>query len=107
MPTIQVIVRSRFPQLTLAAHALAEKAVAKAALDIEAHAKANAPVDTGLLRNSIGARREGELAWVVESPVDYSVYQEYGTSRMAAHPYMTPAVEIVRPQLLDALRRIV
>lgn len=107
MPTIQVIVRSRFPQLTAAAHALAEHAVAKAAHDIEAHAKANAPVDTGLLRNSIGAHREGPAAWVVESPVDYSVYQEYGTSRMTAHPYMTPAVELVRPQLVAALRRIV
>ena len=107
MPTIKVIVRSRFPQLTVAAHALAEKAVAKAAHDIEGRAKAHAPVDTGLLRSSISARREDALAWVVESPVAYSVYQEYGTSRMAAHPYMTPAVEIVRPQLLEALRRIV
>ncbi len=107
MPTIRVVVKSRFPQLTVAAQALAEAAIAKAAHDIEAHAKAAAPVDTGLLRNSITSRREGRLAWVVESPVDYSVYQEYGTSRMAARPYMTPAVEIVRPRLLSALRGIV
>ena len=63
-------------------------------------------MDTGHLKNSIQARPEGLLVWRVESPADYSLYVEFGTRRMAARPFLTPAVEIVRPRLLEALRRI-
>lgn len=28
--------------------------------------------------------------------VEYGIYQEFGTSKMAAQPYMTPAVEAIR-----------
>lgn len=106
MGTVRVIVKSRVPQVRGAAVARAEQVTAKAAHDIEAHATAGAPVDTGLLRNSIAARGQG-LAWVVESPVDYSVYQEFGTSKMAAQPYMTPAAELVFPSFVAAMRSIV
>lgn len=105
MATVRITITNRFPAVKAAAHAVAERAIAKAAHDIEAHAKANAPVDTGLLQNSIVSRQEGD-GWVVESPVDYSEHVEYGTSRMAAQPFMHPAVEIVRPQLLAALKRL-
>jgi HK97 gp10 family phage protein len=105
MATVTVTMRSRIPQVVAAATAKAAMATAKAALDIEAHAKTRAPVDTGALKNAIAASGSG-LEWRVDSPVHYSVYQEFGTSRMAAHPYMVPAVEIVRPRYLAALKAI-
>lgn len=35
------------------------------------------------------------VTYVVGTPVEYSVYVELGTSRMAAQPYLRPAVERV------------
>ena len=35
----------------------------------------------------------GRAEWVVGTSVEYSVYVEFGTSRMAAQPYLRPAVE--------------
>ncbi|MCR4339334.1 MAG: HK97 gp10 family phage protein [Gemmatimonadaceae bacterium] len=81
-------------------------AVRKAAFDIEAQAKARAPVDTGNLRNSINASGDG-ADYRVDSPANYSLYQEFGTRKMAAHPYMIPAAELVKPALIAALKRIV
>jgi HK97 gp10 family phage protein len=102
---VSVIVVSRLPLIAAAAVAKAEEHTRKAAFDIEAHAKANAPVDTGNLRNSINTTGSG-LAYEVTSPAVYSVYQEYGTRKMAAHPFMTPAVELVRPAFLAAMRTL-
>ena len=70
----------------------------KTALDIEADAKALAPVDTGALRNSISTSIEGDgrfgaMAAEIGPTVDYGIYQEYGTSVMAAQPYMGPAFD--------------
>lgn len=109
MPTIstKIKVTSYVPQLTALARERAGVAVAKAAADIEAQAKARAPVDTGLLKNSINQREEDSLRRVVESPIHYSVYQEYGTHKMAAQPYMTPAVEFVAPSFEAAMRSLI
>lgn len=107
MATISVTVHSRFLSLAGSGASLVGRAIAKAARDIEAQAKARAPVDTGLLKNSIEASQERPYAWRVDSPVEYSVYQEFGTSKMPAHPYMVPAADSVRPSLMAALERIV
>lgn len=107
MATIQVQVNLKLDEVTARARANVDRAIAKAAFDTEAQAKQRAPVDTGLLRNSIRHERRGEAWFSVESPVSYSVYQEYGTSRMPAQPYMHPAVEAVRPSLMAALQKAV
>ncbi len=106
MPTIRVRVTSRVPQVTAQVRERAAVAIAKCALDIEANAKRFAPVDTGLLRNSITSHRLGPLDWEVESPVHYSVYQEFGTRFMRAQPYMTPATVLVGRSLEQAFRRL-
>lgn len=80
--------------------------VKKAAFDLEAQAKARAPVDTGHLRSSINTQEVTPVLYLVESPVHYSVYQEFGTRFMPAHPYMIPALEYVRPRLLEQIRAI-
>jgi HK97 gp10 family phage protein len=64
---------------------------------VQGHAQDKAPVDTGALKNSLEAEeRSGPLAWWVHDGVEYGIYQELGTSKMAAQPFLTPAVEIVR-----------
>lgn len=54
--------------------------------DIAEDAKRFAPVETGRLRDSI--RAEGNRVVV---GVDYWQYPEFGTSEMAAEPYLRPA----------------
>lgn len=59
----------------------------------ESYAKQLAPVDTGRLRNSITHAQLDENTEVIGSNVEYAPYQELGTSRMAAHPFLRPAAE--------------
>lgn len=61
--------------------------------DIAEQAQQNAPVDTGALRDSIEAEQSASLEWLVHDGVDYGIYQELGTSRMQAQPFVVPAVE--------------
>ena len=70
----------------------AQLVVAKTAHDIEADAKSLAPVDTGMLRNSIGSTISG-LSAEIGPTVHYAPYLEYGTRRMPPQPYMGPAAE--------------
>lgn len=52
-----------------------------------------APVDTGRLRDSITHEvDESEEAVYVGTNVEYAAYQEYGTSRMKAHPFLKPGI---------------
>lgn len=44
-----------------------------------------------------------ESTWVVGTNVKYSVYLEFGTSRMPAYPFMRPAVEYVMRNQADAI----
>lgn len=69
-----------------------DRALAAIAFQVLGIAKTKAPYDTGALSNSI----EVEKAWggyIVKDGVEYGVFQELGTSKMAAHPFMVPAVE--------------
>ncbi len=118
--------------MTAYIHERIEVATAKISLDIEAHAKQNAPVRTGFLRAAIqaepfeaagigselqasGASNEQITAstsgisshhWVVVSWAEYSAYQELGTYKMSAQPYMIPAAESVGPTANQAFRQI-
>lgn len=89
---------------------LAKAAVKKTAKDIEKSAKAMAPRDparppqdpsrkvTGNLRNSIKTSdlrsvSQGSPEAEVRASAKYAVYQEMGTSRMPARPFMGPAAD--------------
>lgn len=37
------------------------------------------------------------------APVEYSPYQEYGTYKMAAHPFMRPAIDETAPEMAGPL----
>jgi len=44
---------------------------------------------------------KGNIIANVGPSVDYAEYQEFGTSKMAAHPFLTPAVEKVAQKYND------
>lgn len=97
---------SKLPSIAAGMEPRAALAVAKAAADVEAHAKAVVPVDTGALRASIQARHVSALEAEVVAQQQYAIFVELGTSRMGAQPYMTPAADTVRPSFLAAIARI-
>lgn len=73
-----------------------DEAVARAleaiGLQAEGYAKMLAPVDTGRLRNSLTHTVEGNAAYIGTN-VEYAPYQEYGTRRTKAQPFLKPAVQ--------------
>jgi len=84
------------------------KALEASALVVEGDAKNLAPVDTGNLRNSITHEVEGKEARVGTN-VEYAPFVELGTVKMAAQPYLNPALEKnkgnIKKIFADAIRR--
>lgn len=80
--------------------------VRKTAFQIEADAKQRAAVDTGAMRGSIQAVMDTDLEATIAVGVDYAAYVEYGTYKMPAQPYMTPAAEAARPSFDAAFQKI-
>jgi HK97 gp10 family phage protein len=62
-------------------------------------------VDTGNLKNSIQARKRGELEWSVDVGAEYGVYLEYGTRAMDERPFMRPAVEQVEQAFVEGCKQ--
>lgn len=60
-------------------------------------------VDTGNLKNSVVANPRGALTWVVGIGAEYGVNLEYGTSKMAARPFVRPAINRMMKNLPDDL----
>jgi len=61
--------------------------------------------DTGRLASSMQFEIDG-LTGYVFTPVEYGPYLEFGTSRMAARPFLFPSVEEERPIFMKALKEI-
>jgi HK97 gp10 family phage protein len=77
------------------------------------------PVDTGSLRDSIRVERGGQgLHWreirvraggYIVNPktgrlVDYAVFVEYGTGKMAAQPFMQPAFDEIKDDIAGLIK---
>lgn len=84
----------------------AEEILEIAARQVEAAAKAEAPVDTNFLRDSFKVR-EKPLRRIIRATAEYAAYVEFGTSRQAAQPYFTPAIEAVRKPLMAAWKTLI
>lgn len=83
----------------------------KTATAINRDAKILAPVDTGNLRSSLGVTltgdgRAGTMRAEISPTASYAVHVEYGTSRMAAQPFLWPATERHVPAWMAALEQI-
>jgi len=84
--------------------------ITEAAILVQAQAAMRAPVRTGYLRNSIRVEKlpsPDDLEGVVGVGAHYGVYVEFGTRRMAARPYVAPAVDesekFIKKRLQDLL----
>ena len=88
---VKVKVTSRTKEVSAQFKKAVERGLTAAALLVEGDAKLRAPVDTGNLRSSITHTVSGDRA-TVHTNVQYAPYIEYSTSRMAAQPYLTPAL---------------
>jgi HK97 gp10 family phage protein len=86
-----------------------DEIIGKKAFEIEGDAKKLAPVETGALRASLNAERKSKspVRWVIQDGVEYGVFQELGTSRMAAHPFLVPAFEKRVKQLADEIGKAI
>ena len=126
-----IVVYDLLPEIAAKIEEVAAKVVRKTAFDIQAAAQANAPVDTGFLKNSIyvvtrdtstygqvqSPEADQTLLEQVEAPheqttaivavaANYGAYVEYGTVHGPAQPYLTPAVEKIKPEFDRALDKI-
>ena len=87
--------------------------VAVAAHNVESRAKAiiveKRIIDTGATLNSTQARRvEGDrFAWRVGPTTEYAPFLEFGTTRMAARPFMVPAAEAEREPFNNAVKAVI
>ena len=66
-------------------------AIAAGAETVKEHAQSICPVDTGALRDSIAVSQDGMSA-EISANTDYAAYVEFGTSKMAAQPYLVPSL---------------
>lgn len=95
---------NRFPQTALAMKEQVRKVVEKAVIDIAADASIRAPYDTGALQQSISWNVEGTFTGAEGTAYtnqEYAAYQEFGTAHNKPQPYMRPAAERVRGQLVN------
>lgn len=71
----------------------------------QASAPGEAPaIDLGALVNSIGVSMQGRLSATVSESSDHAAPLEFGTTRMAPRPHMSPAFERARPGFERAAR---
>lgn len=121
------------PGLSASIPGKVSQAVRKAGLDVQANAQtsmaggksgktykrpggkthqASAPgetpaVDSGDLAGSFETEMDGQLTSVVRVTSDHAAVQELGGKKQAARPYLRPALEKVKPTLVDAIEKIV
>ena len=89
-------------EITRAAEQAKTKALETAAVLVEGQAILLAPIDTGNLRSSITHRVEGDEARIGTNVI-YAPYVCYGTSKMAAQPYLRPALD----ENIENIKRII
>jgi HK97 gp10 family phage protein len=72
-----------------------ERGILAASIFVEGDAKKRVPVDTGLLRASLGHRvtiKGNEVVGQVGTSVEYGPYIEFGTTKREPRPFLTPAL---------------
>lgn len=80
--------------------------VEKTARDMQADAIQRAPIDTGNLRGTTTLERVADATYRLTFHAAYAIYQELGTRRMRARPYMVPAWQAAGYRLMQAIRRL-
>lgn len=122
---------NRIPEIRAKLPLLTDKHVMATAMQVEANMKtsmsgqksgiiyqrggkahqASAPgeppaIDTGNLVNSVFSEKSGPGQAVVGASAEYAEYLEFGTSKMAARPFLRPALEKVREFFTSGIERL-
>lgn len=100
---VQGTVAGMFPIYTTMDFAPACEAFVKTFIEV---ATELVPVDTGYLRSTINATTDG-FHCSAEATAEYAEYVEYGTFRMEAQPYFTPALEMAMSVFIQIADEIV
>ncbi len=108
--TVKISASEKFSGMEQAVGEAIRKAVrdtTEAAAEI---ARTLAPVDTGALKDSITTFYQGNQfssVGTIDVGVPYGIYQELGTRNMAAHPFLTPAIDAVSQQFQETIKQYV
>lgn len=86
----------------------AREIVNKYGIAIAGDAAKRSPKDTHALENSILANSQmiADLTYRVQDAVEYGIFQELGTSKMAAQPFIVPALEAWREKFRNAFSEL-
>jgi HK97 gp10 family phage protein len=103
---MSVQVKNNMPRIQSQLEKALSELIRKTAFSIEARAKSLAPVDTGLLRNSIQTEIKSPLHAVVGTNVEYAPHQEFGTRFQKGKPFMTPAVDAEKKEFEKRVREL-
>lgn len=95
------VVYNHIPALIAAVEANAQRAPKRVADKIAVSARARVPVDTGYLKStiesvSVSRAKEAE----VRVGAGYAGFVEYGTYKMAAQPFLGPAVDEFKDEFM-------
>ena len=85
------VIQDNTAQWSEAMRAAVARGLERVGLMAEGYAKARCPVDTGRLRSSITHMQLDAQTEAIGTNVEYGKFVEYGTSRAAARPSLTPA----------------
>ena len=96
---------ARLKNLVFAMEGVGAGAVQAAANQCADIARSYVPVDTGALKGSIAAVSDGSYASSVIASTPYAAMVEYGTSKMAAQPFMLPAAQETAGVFFENARR--
>jgi HK97 gp10 family phage protein len=97
------MLKSRIPQIIIEIALVADEIEEDGAELVTADAKARVPVRSGTLRDKIHAEKETEGTYVVAGDDDvwYGHLVEHGTSHSAPRPFLVPALEENRGEIVN------
>ena len=117
--TVTTLTFNRLPELIRKLPKEVAEIVEEAALDIERTTKvgmAASPspsvpgdypgIDMGNLVNSITTAPENPTTFVVQTPVEYAPYLEFGTVNMLPRPFFGQAASAVEPDFIERMSRL-
>ncbi len=102
MPAIIAGMAKLTAQLNAIGLAFTVDDLAEGALVIAQQAENNCPVDTGYLRSTVFVKEEGDDV-LIGFDAPYASYVEFGTYKMAAQPFLRPALDNAEAAALSAI----
>ena len=102
----------RLDKLPVAVNLKVRDAVSQTTTDIQGEAQQNIRdldlIDTGNLLNSITASTSMDgMTGYVDVGAFYGIYHEFGTVKMAARPFLGPAVSVLTSEFIRSVRQAV